>query len=224
MADELILRAEPRTVFGKKVGRLRREGLVPGVVYGPVLKDTVAVSVNSREFGRFFNRIGHSTVFTLEWDGGSQPVLIREVQVDPVRGDHLHIDFFAPNMRVKLRQSVPVVLVHHSADAQGVLTQALTEVEVEALPADLPHQIEVDISSLVEVGDSIRAGDITAPRGVEVTADPEELVASLIAEAVEPEPEAEAAEGEEAEEGAEAAEQEASGGEASESEAEAASE
>jgi large subunit ribosomal protein L25 len=203
MAGEQILRAEPRTVFGKKVGRLRREGLVPGVVYGPVVKDTISVSVNARDFGRFYNRVGHSTVFTLEWDGGSQPVLIREVQVDPVRGDHLHIDFFAPNMRVKLRQSVPVVLVNHSDDAQGILNQTLTEVEVEALPSDLPHQIDVDISGLLAVGDTIRIGDLVTPDGVEVTGDPEDNIASLIAETVEPEPEeteaAETAEGEAAE-------------------------
>ena len=80
MADELILRAEPRSVHGKKVKALRREGLIPGVVYGPVVEGTVSVSVNRRIFDKFFMANGHSTVFSLEWDGGKQPVLIREVQ------------------------------------------------------------------------------------------------------------------------------------------------
>jgi large subunit ribosomal protein L25 len=217
MADALTLRAEPRTVFGKKVGRLRREGLVPGVVYGPVIKDTVAVSVNSRDFAKFYNRAGHSTVFTLEWESQTQPVLIREVQIDPVRGDHLHIDFFAPNMNVKLRQSVPVVLHNHSADAQGLLSQMLTEIEVEALPADLPHQLDVDISTLIEVGDQLKVGDVVAPKGVSITSDPEESIAALLAETVEPE---EPAEAEEAAEG-EAAEGEAAEAEESATEAEA---
>jgi large subunit ribosomal protein L25 len=197
MADELILRAEPREIHGKKVKRLRREGLVPGVVYGPVVTDTVSVSVNRRDFERFFTRNGHSTIVSLEWDGGKQPVLVREVQSDPVTRAPLHIDFFAPNMRVVLRQFVPVAL-QHGTDHEGVLQTVLTEIEVEALPANLPHQIDVDISSLVSVGDSIHVSDVTMPEHVTVITAAEELIASLVAEAVEEEPE-EAAETEEAE-------------------------
>ena len=96
MADELILMAEPRTVHGKKVKRLRREGLVPGVVYGPVIDNTISVSVERLGFEKFYMQHGHSTIFKLQWDGGEETVLIREVQVDPVRQDPLHIDFFAP--------------------------------------------------------------------------------------------------------------------------------
>lgn len=208
MANELILRAEPRTVLGKKVRRLRREGLVPGVVYGPVVRETVAVSVSRREFDRFFRDNGHSTVFTLEWDGGRQPVLIREVQSDPVTRNALHIDFFAPNMRQVLRQFVPLVLHNPNADAEGVLQTILTEIEVEALPANLPHQLDADISGLVAVGDNLHVSDITLPENVRIVTDSEELVASLVPEAVEEEPEEE--EAVEGEEGAEAAE----GGEA----------
>jgi len=210
MADDLILRAEPRTVRGKKVGRLRREGLVPGVVYGPVLKETVSVSVESREFARLYNRVGHSTIFSLEWESTKQPVLIREVQVDPVRRDHLHIDFFAPNMNVTLRQMVPLVLVNHNPDAQGVLNTVLTDIEVEALPSDLPHQLEVDSSSLAEVGDTLRVSDIVAPAGVTILANEDDTVATLMAETVEaPEEEEGAEETEAAEEGeAEDAEEE----------------
>ncbi len=202
MSDELILRAEPRDVHGKKVKRLRREGLVPGVVYGPVVENTVSVSVIRREFDRFYQRAGHSTVFTLKWDGGNQPVLIREVQVDPVTRDPLHIDFFAPNMRVVLRQMVPVLLVNLGVHS-GVLQNILNEVEVEALPADLPHQIEVDASGLTGVGDAIHAGDLNLPDAVSLITAGEELIASLVAEAAEEAAEdaeaAEAAEGDAAE-------------------------
>jgi large subunit ribosomal protein L25 len=184
MSDELILRAEPRDVHGKKVKRLRREGLVPGVVYGPVVDNTVSVSVNRREFDKFYQRTGHSTVFTLEWDGGNQPVLIREVQVDPVTRNPLHVDFFAPNMRVVLRQTVPVVLVDLGVHS-GVLQTILNEVEVEALPSDLPHQIDVDASGLASVGDSIHASDLNLPSAVTLITSGEELIASLVAEAVE---------------------------------------
>lgn len=208
MADELILMAEPRTIHGKKVKRLRREGLVPGVVYGPVLDETISVSVVDRDFNKFFLAHGHSTIFTLKWDGGEQPVLIREVQVDPVRRDALHIDFFAPNMNVKLRQSVSVTL--HSASEEmeegAVLQQVLNEIEVEALPANLPSEIGVDISNLTSVGDSIHVSDIEAPENVDIITDPESTVASVIYQVVEEEPEEEGEEGEEAVEGEEAEE------------------
>lgn len=200
MPDELILRAEPREIHGKKVKRLRREGLVPGVVYGPVVSETVSVSVNRREFERFFNRNGHSTIVSLEWDGGKQPVLVREVQSDPVTRNPLHIDFFAPNMRVTLRQMVPVALVH-AGDHEGVLQTVLTEVEIEALPANLPHQIDVDISALAVVGDAVHVSDMTIPDNVTVITPSEELVASLIAEAAEEAAVAEEAEEAEGEEG-----------------------
>ena len=203
MADELILMAEPRTVHGKKVKRLRREGLVPGVVYGPVMKETVSVAVDGRVFSKFYMAHGHSTIFTLKWDGGSQPVLIREVQVDPVRRDILHIDFFAPNMRQKLRQAVPVVL-RHEGDHEGVLQQVLSEIEVEALPADLPHEIDVDASRLSSIGDSLHVSDITPPPGVTIVVEPETVIASIVAEEA-PVP-TEEAEVEEVAEGGEVAE------------------
>jgi large subunit ribosomal protein L25 len=218
MANELILMAEPRTIHGKKVKRLRREGLVPGVVYGPVVDETISVSVNSRVFSKFYMNHGHSTIFTLQWDGGSQPVLIREVQIDPVRRDVIHIDFFAPNMRQKLRQAVPVVL-HNVGDHAGVLQHVVNEVEVEALPADLPHEISADGSVLTNIGDAIHVSNLTAPAGVEIVADAETLIASLVPEAAPTaEEEAEAAEAAEAaeEEGAEGAEATAEGGDASE--------
>ena len=84
--SELTLSAEVRTVLGKKVGQLRRNGLIPGVVYGPVVEETVQVSVDEREFARFFKAHGHSTLFTLTWDGGQQPVFIREGGSIPVVG------------------------------------------------------------------------------------------------------------------------------------------
>jgi large subunit ribosomal protein L25 len=208
MANELILMAEPREVHGKKVKALRREGLIPGVVYGPVVDGTVSVSVNSREFNKFFMTNGHSTIFTIKWDGGSQPVLIREVQRDPVRQDILHIDFFAPNMNVTLRQNVAVQLIHAADVTGGMLQQVLNEIEVEALPADLPSEIQVEVSGLTEIGNSIHVSEIPAIENVTFVTDETAVVASIVAEAVqEEEPvegeETETAEGEEADEAAE---------------------
>ena len=211
MSDELILMAEPRVVHGKKVKKLRREGLIPGVVYGPVVEDTVSVSVNSRDFNKFFMAHGHSTIFSLKWDGGDQPVLVREVQRDPVRQDILHIDFFAPNMNVKLRQAISVSLSGEVDVTGGVLQQTVTEVEVEALPSDLPSEITIDATSLEAIGDTITVADIPAMDKVEIITEVETVIASIVAEAVqEEEPtedeDAEVAEGEEPTEGEDATE------------------
>ena len=198
MADELILMAEPREVHGKKVKVLRREGLIPGVVYGPVIDGTVSVSVDSRDFNKFFMTHGHSTIFSLTWGDSSQPVLIREVQRDQVRQDILHIDFFAPSMNVVLRQSVSVVLSHVPEVAGGVLQHSLNEIEVEALPADLPGEIVVDASSLAAVGDTITVGELPAIEKVSFVTVPETVIASIVPEVVEAEEPAEGAAAEEA--------------------------
>ena len=201
MADELILMAEPRTIHGKKVKRLRREGIIPGVVYGPVIDNTISVAIERRAFDRFYMQHGHSTIFKLKWDGGEETVLIHEVQIDPVRRDPLHIDFFAPNLRTTLRANVPVVLHNANPEMEGVLNTILYEVEVEALPMDLPHQIDADIANLSEVGDHLRVADLTVPENVTLITDGDSTIATVVAETVEEEPEEEVVEGEEAEEG-----------------------
>lgn len=196
-----MLKAERRTVLGKQVKRLRREGQVPGVVYGPVVAETVPVSVERREFDRFYRANGHSTLFTLRWDGGEQVVFIREVQQHPVRRAPVHVDFFAPNLRKVLRTMVPVVLHHPNPDAAGILSEVRSEVEVEALPAAIPHQVDADISGLVEVGDALYVRDLTMPTGVTAVTDGEEMLVHLVAERVEEVTEPEAAEPTEGAEG-----------------------
>jgi large subunit ribosomal protein L25 len=207
--SELILRAVPRTVVGKKVKRLRQEGLIPGVVYGPVVDGTVQVSVEQREFEKFYAANGQSTLFGLSVDGGSHQVFIREVQIDPVRRSPLHIDFFAPNLLKEITASVPVVLHHLQENAEGVLNHVRNEVDVRGLPANLPHQVDADIAHLLAVGDTLRAGDLTFPEGVALVTGADELIASLVPEAVEEVEEVEEEELAEAVEGAEEAAEEA---------------
>lgn len=184
MAD-LILRAEPRTVVGKKVKQLRRAGLVPGVVYGPGLGDntTIQVSVDQREFVKFYLAHGFSTLFGLNWESKSEQVFIRDVQIEPVKRTPVHVDFFAPNLRKVLIASVPVVLRHADARHEGVLTQLRTEIEISALPRDFPHEIALDASHLSAVGDSLKVGDLTLPKGVTAVTDADELIALISPEA-----------------------------------------
>ncbi len=176
MAD-LEFAAQRRTVVGKKVRQLRREGLVPGIVYGPVVAGTVPVSVDRRDFLKFYQTNGHSTLFVLRWEDGDQSVFIREVQQDPVRREPLHVDFFAPNLRRPVRAIVPIAFHNPSNAIDGMLAEIHTEIEVEALPANIPHQIDIDVSELVQPGDAIRVGDLTLPDGVTaVTAEGETVV------------------------------------------------
>jgi large subunit ribosomal protein L25 len=186
--SDLMFTAEVRTVLGKKVSQLRRNGLIPGVVYGPVIDQTVQVSVNRRDFDRFYKAHGHTTLFTLTWDGGQQPVFIREVQQDPVRREPLHIDFFAPNLRQALRTMVQLVFHPPAEQPVGVLSELRSEVEIEALPSDVPNQLDVDLSSLRNVGDAIHVSDITAPSGVTILTSSDELLAHVVPLAVEAEP------------------------------------
>ena len=178
--------AQRRTVLGKQVRQLRRAGLIPGVVYGPVVEETVPVSVDFREFVKFYQHTGHSTLFDLRWEDGSQSVFIREVQNDPVRREPIHVDFFAPNLRRPVRAMVPLVLRNQVQTTAGVLTEARTEIEVEALPATIPHQIDVDVSGLEQPGDAIRVGDLTLPPDVTAITDAGELL--VLIEAVYEEP------------------------------------
>lgn len=201
---ELILRAEPRTVLGKQVKQLRRAGRLPGVVYGPLLGGTHAVTVDTRELSRFYHTFGASTLFTLQWEGGQEQVFIREVQVDPVRHTPVHVDFFAPNLRKDTTTSVPLTFGEENPAALGILSTVQNEVSVTGLPGNIPAAIDVDVSNLVEIGDAIRIGDLIVPEGITVDLDDDDIVAHRIAEAapepeVEIEAEAEAAESEGAE-------------------------
>jgi large subunit ribosomal protein L25 len=186
--------AQRRTVLGKQVKQLRRNGRVPGIVYGPVVPETVPVSVDQRDFLKFYQAAGHATLFELRWEDGNESVFIREVQLDPVRRVPVHVDFFAPNLLRPVRSAVPLALHNPVQTSGAVLTEIRTEIEVEALPDRIPHQIDVDVSGLVNPGDIIRVGDLRLPDGVTLVTDANEIVAQMEAVYAEPGAEGEAAE------------------------------
>jgi large subunit ribosomal protein L25 len=203
MAEHAKLDAEPRTVLGKKVKKLRRSGTLPAVVYGPMVDGADSVQVNARDFEFTFRDVGYTGLIDLTTNGNTLPVFVREVQVHPVRRDILHIDFFAPNMRLPVEANVPVHTVGELEDgveAVAELTLGSFEVTVSALPDLIPDEIQADISGLKEIGDQIVAGELPLPEGVELTSNEEELIAKL-----DPirEEEEEEVEEEEVEEGAE---------------------
>ncbi len=199
----------------KKGKVIRREGLILGTVYGPKTKN-VDLSFAYQEFHKVYVAAGESTLVELEVGEKKVPVLIHELQFDPVTGNYIHIDFFAPDMTKEVTANVPLRLVGEAPGVKeqgGVLVRNRDHVTVKCLPKDLPHDIEVDISILVNFHDSIMVSQLKVPASVKITDDAETFLISLIpprAEEVEVAPVA-AAEGAVAE-GAVPAEGEAAAG------------
>jgi large subunit ribosomal protein L25 len=182
--SELKIDAQLRAVTGNKVKQLRRDGLVPVVIYGQG-QAPVSAQVDSTSLDRLIQAGGATQLVEVNMDKGSLlNVLIREVQRDPVRRNPIHADFYTVNMLVKQQLSVPVIAIGElpNSAAGMVLIQSVSDVEIEALPSDIPAHIEVDISVLDgEDNDRITIADLPALAGITYLDDAEESVFSLIA-------------------------------------------
>jgi len=167
------LKAKKRTLLGRKVKKLRKEGLIPANVYGKKVKSE-AIEVEEKEFTEVFTKAGETAIVNLVLDGKDHPVLIHLVQHDPVTRFPLHIDFFQVDLKEKVTAKVPLVIVGESPavkDKIGVLLHILSEVEIEALPADLLEKIEVDVSSLSAVDQLIKVGELKVSDKVKILTD-----------------------------------------------------
>ena len=164
-------------------------GTLPAVVYGPKQPST-PISISLKDFEKALKEAGESTVIELTGIGEPLQVLIHEVDRDPVTDVPRHADFYAIEKGAKVEVAVPLVFVNESqAVKEGAnLVKVLHDLEVEAAPADLPHEITVDISVLAAVGDQIHVRDLSIPKGVEVKVEPEQVV--VLVQAVEVEVEA----------------------------------
>ncbi|MGH9137580.1 MAG: 50S ribosomal protein L25 [Acidimicrobiales bacterium] len=217
---EITLKADIGRPTGSRAsGRLRASGRVPGVVYG-LGQEVVAVSVAWKELRHVLTTdAGLNALIDLELDGSTDLVMVKELQRHPVRRDVLHVDFLRVSADQPIEVDVPISLRGEAtavAQAEGVVDHLLYHLRLKAKPADIPNELTVDISGL-QLGDTIRVGDLTLPSGVTTEVDAEDPVVttSVVAEEAPPEEEiaeeeAEAAEGEAAEgapaEGGEAAE------------------
>src|SRR3954468_10968785 len=179
--DRPTLDVEPRTALGSRsVRRLRRQGLVPGVVYG-----TGAEARGFQTDARALRSLLSSgaAVFDLKIDGNAIPVIVKDQQLHPVRSDIMHIDMLRVNLNEAIATTVRVD-VHGAEDAPGVkeggvLEQVTRELNIEALPGDIPEQIDVDVSGLEAAG-TLTLGEIDPPNGVTFLDDPEETVLATI--------------------------------------------
>jgi large subunit ribosomal protein L25 len=181
MADETTtLTVAPRAAEGSRAARrLRREGLVPGVVYGGD-GGPVAFEVDARALRHALTHSG--AVITLELDGQEAPVVLKEQQRHPVSGQTLHVDLLRVDLKQKIHATVVLELTGvedaPGVKAGGVLEQVTRELNIEALPADIPDAVAHDVSNL-EIGDTIALDAVTAPADVTLLDDPETVIATL---------------------------------------------
>jgi large subunit ribosomal protein L25 len=174
---------------------VRRDGFIPAIVYG-YKQEPMPISLEKRSSTLILNKVSGSTMLTLNIEGKEYSTLVRDVQRDHLRNEFLHLDFLVVSLTEKLRTAVSITLVGDAAvleEYEALIVAGITEVEVEALPQDLPETIEVDVSGLAEIGQAIYLKDVPAPANVEILTDPEELIAVASAvkeEAVEEEVEA----------------------------------
>ncbi|HVU06788.1 MAG TPA: 50S ribosomal protein L25 [Candidatus Paceibacterota bacterium] len=199
------------------LAKLRKAGKVPAVFYGKKEAST-PISIASVDFIKAYRQAGESTVVILQGDGIEVESLIHDIDLHPVTNKPLHADFYVFEKGKKIKVDVPLEFVGTAPaikELGGSLIKVLHDIEIEALPKDLPHKIEVDIAGLVDFGSTIKAGDIKLPAGVELAIKADDVVASAAApKAEEEEPTApvdlDAIEvekkGKEAKEGAEGAE------------------
>lgn len=178
--DKAKLKAKGRLEKGKKVNKGRREGLIPAVVYGKGIK-AQNIWIDALAFRKMLKKSGESTIIDLEIDEkNGRNVIIQEVQRDPVSYKIIHLDFFQVRMDEEIETEVELVFIGESPavkESGGVLVRNMDKIEVKCLPADLPSNIEVDISSLKTFEDQIAIKDLKIGKGVEIQIEPETVIA-----------------------------------------------
>jgi large subunit ribosomal protein L25 len=181
---DIVVNAKNRTETGKNTNRrLRVQGLIPGVLYGSA-KKPVPVSVSPKEIGSILrSKTGENTLFDLDLDGSRRKVILKEFQVEPIKGALLHADFYEVALDKVLQVSVHVELVGTPVGVKvqgGIVDWVTRELEVECLPADIPEKISVDISGL-EIGKHVRVADVAIPDKVQILTEGDVVIAHVVA-------------------------------------------
>ncbi|MEK7112192.1 MAG: 50S ribosomal protein L25 [Patescibacteria group bacterium] len=185
--DKTLLEAKIRKVTGRKVKNLRKEGLLPASIYGKKIKSQ-AIEVKLTDFKKVFEEAGETGLITLKIGGGKtkgedRAVLVSNVQLDPVSDSTIHVDFRQVDLKEKVTAGVPVEMVGESPAQKGgigTVVQYVSEIEVEALPMDLPEKFEIDASTLTEVDQAVFVKDLKYDKTkVEVKNAPEEIVVKV---------------------------------------------
>jgi large subunit ribosomal protein L25 len=185
MTEKIVLEAQKRTLTGKKVGNLRRQGLLPGIIYGRLGKkqiDPITIQLDLHEASKTINKLTGSSLVRLDVEGKEYPVILREAQRDVIYRTLLHVDFMAVSLTEKLQTAVPVELIGQAPaeiNMAAVVVTGISELEIECLPEDLPDRIEVDATVLVDMDSVIYVRDLELPESFDVLTDPDELIAGV---------------------------------------------
>lgn len=174
---KLSLKLQKRELFGRKVKRLRKIGLLPANIFGKKIKSE-AITVDAKEFRHVFEKAGETQIIDLE----GRPVLVSNLQIDPVTSNYIHVDFRQVDLSEKIVAKVPLEVVGESpAEKQsiGTVVQQLNEVEIEALPSDLPEKIEIDASVLTDVDQAIYVKDLKLDKKVALKTDLETIIVKV---------------------------------------------
>ncbi len=177
----LSIKAEPRSVFGKKLKETRAAGKLPAIVYGGKDKPE-SILLSTGEFKKLLAKAGESTVITVETGTGKKDVLIHEVAWHPVSNEPVHADLYVVDKTKTIKINVPLVFAGVSPavkDLGGILVKVLHELHIEVLPMDIPHEIAVDISKLATLDSQILVSDLVVPKDVKVLNGLEDVVAAI---------------------------------------------
>jgi large subunit ribosomal protein L25 len=174
----MLTLAVTKRAAGTNAAAVRAGGAIPAVVYGKTYEAT-PIAVDAKVFEKTLRDAGEATVVSLTGLGAAVPVLIHEVDVDPLTGAPRHVDFYAITAGETVEVAVPLTFVGESAAAEAGanIVKVLHEIEIEADPTRLPHEIAVDLAALAALGDRIHAKDLVLPAGVTLAIDPEEVIA-----------------------------------------------
>lgn len=179
--NELVLKAKKRKTKGKKVKRLREKKFIPGILYGHDVQNII-LQVPYNDFEKIYQEAGGSKIISLVIDGEPHQALIHDVELEPLTQNYQHVDFYQIKMTEKITAEVPLHFVGESKaveEQDGILVKNFDTLEVSCLPVDLPSHLEVDISVLENIDDSIHIKDLKLPEGVEVLKDSEETIATV---------------------------------------------
>lgn len=183
------LAVQTREIKGKKPSALRKSGVIPAELYGRGMAN-IHLSVPAKAFAKLFREAGESTIIELTLEQEKYPTLIYDVAHNPVSGEIAHIDFYRVRMDEKVTVHVPLEFtgeVPAEKEKGGIVNKSMSEIEIEALPMDVPHTIAVSLALLDELDKSIYVKDIHVPKGVEILVDPETVIATVSVPVVEEE-------------------------------------
>ncbi|HHE67610.1 MAG TPA: 50S ribosomal protein L25 [Candidatus Parcubacteria bacterium] len=181
----ISLSVKERKEKGKNAKKTREKGFIPAVLYGPKIKENRLLEVEKKAFQEVYKEAGESSLISLEIEKENKkyPVLIYEVQIQPLSGEIVHIDFYQPSLDEEVETTVPLVfegLAPAVKELGGTLIKNISEIEVKALPLKLPKEIKVNVETLKTFDDEITIADLKVPEGVKIIKEPGEVVALVV--------------------------------------------